>query len=146
LHRKRNKRDWKEKGIGRQFERKNEKWGVSDTKKEEVKMDICEYTALDSQSAEAVALILKANWLHFEEIKNSKISGIYFIFDKSSNGIVYIGKSVNIAGRLANHPVYLPKQDYVMIFPVLDKKFLYKLESLFIKIFKPQENISGRTA
>ena len=69
----------------------------------------------------------------------TRISCIYFLF--KGDQLVYIGKSVNLAGRMIEHNSS-KDFDYVRYIPC-QKELLYHYELRLIKYFKPPLNRAG---
>jgi len=75
-----------------------------------------------------------------------KEEGIYFIFDKEDN-LIYIGKSINIQNRIANHingtnsPIKNKDEVYNLSFILYQNKYnIEAIERIYIDIYKPKYN------
>lgn len=75
---------------------------------------------------------------------DTTLRGIYFIVDKKSKDIIYVGQSVNIVNRISGeYHTYNSKDHDVSIirFPVgVDKEYIDAVETFFIFKFNPKYN------
>ena len=72
--------------------------------------------------------------------KDLNISGIYFLIKKKR--VVYIGRTIDLMGRLLSHQVYSGDYDSIRIIPC-DPADFSKYENRWITKFRPKYNRNG---
>ena len=99
---------------------------------------------INTVSDQVTDLPEELSWLepHIQKVATKRLKGIYFLIYKGQ--IQYIGKSIDVYGRINQHSTDKTKRfDTVYYLPIHDS-FLYMLEHFekdFIRFFKPPGNV-----